>query len=313
MNSNGNLTEQGMTVPALQRRLLIVEDEKVFARAVQKRLARAGYSSEIALDLAAAHAALRADSYDMILLDMRLPDGSGLDLLSFVGEQPGEPVPVVVMSAYGEIGDAVSAMKLGASDYLKKPVDLDELMLCVDKVLEQNELSRKLEYSSVREHYAAEEVSFLGQSPAIEAVRRQVEQIGRLTQKAETTPPVVLLLGETGTGKDVVARLLHAHQPAQLAFEGFDLLALLADHDARPGREDRNARVFRGSLDDYAPHGSMRELLLEKRTHLDVVGQHAREGARAGVPARAPVSIDRQPETDRIDLLSHNISLSRRP
>ena len=210
MNSNIETARQVTDVPGTDRRLLIVEDEKVFARAVQKRLARSGYSSEIAMNLASAYAAVKEKTFDLILLDMRLPDGSGLDLLSQLHSQQNEPAPVLVMSAYGEIGDAVSAMKLGASDYLKKPVDLDELMMCVEKVIEKDELSRKLAYSSVREHFAAEEVSFLGNSPLIDGVRRQVDQICKLTQTADTTPPVVLLLGETGTGKDVIARLLHA-------------------------------------------------------------------------------------------------------
>ncbi|MEJ2760974.1 MAG: sigma-54 dependent transcriptional regulator [Gammaproteobacteria bacterium] len=191
------------------RQVLIVEDERVFARAVQKRLARTGFDSIIALDLASAYAAVKDKTFDLVLLDMRLPDGSGLDLLARLREQEDEAVPVLVMSAYGEIGDAVSAMKLGASDYLKKPVDLDELMMSVEKVMERDELSRKLVSSTVREKFAAEDVNFLGESPLIEDVRRQADQICALTRSAGTTPPVVLLLGETGTGKDVVARLLH--------------------------------------------------------------------------------------------------------
>jgi two-component system response regulator AtoC len=208
--SSGSESIRTMEVPASERRVLIVEDEKVFARAVQKRLSRSGYGGEIALDLAAAYDAVKEKAFDLILLDMRLPDGSGLDLLSYLHSGEEDAAPVLVMSAYGEIGDAVSAMKLGASDYLKKPVDLDELMICVEKVLEKDELTRKLAYSSVREKFAAEEVSFLGESPLIEEVRQQVDQISQLTRNAEATPPVILLLGETGTGKDVVARLLHA-------------------------------------------------------------------------------------------------------
>jgi two-component system response regulator AtoC len=194
--SSGSESIRTMEVPASERRVLIVEDEKVFARAVQKRLSRSGYGGEIALDLAAAYDAVKEKAFDLILLDMRLPDGSGLDLLSYLHSGEEDAAPVLVMSAYGEIGDAVSAMKLGASDYLKKPVDLDELMICVEKVLEKDELTRKLAYSSVREKFAAEEVSFLGESPLIEEVRQQVDQISQLTRNAEATPPVILLLGE---------------------------------------------------------------------------------------------------------------------
>lgn len=210
MNTNAEPTAGSMTVSAAGKHCLIIEDEKVFAKAVQKRLARSGYASELALDLASARDCLKKGAFDLLLLDLRLPDGSGLDLLSDLREKEGDTTPVLVMSAYGEIGDAVSAMKLGASDYLKKPVDLDELMLCVEKVLEKDEMSRKLAYSSVREHHAVEGVEFLGEHRLIEDVRRQIDRIAQLTLTAEAIPPVVLLLGETGTGKDVVARVLHA-------------------------------------------------------------------------------------------------------
>src|SRR5690606_12734601 len=145
---------------------------------------------------------------DLVLLDMRLPDGSGLDLLQELRDRPDAQVSVLVMSAYGEVEDAVSAMKLGATDYLKKPVDLEELMLNVDKVLQRGELSRKLVYSSKRQMHATERVEFLGECPAIEDVRRQVQRICGLTGSTGAVPPTVLILGETGTGKDVVARLL---------------------------------------------------------------------------------------------------------
>ncbi len=211
MKNSPDSGAEAMDVAAAGKYCLIVEDEKVFARAVQKRLARSGYESEIAFDLESAGNLVKQKDFDLLLLDMRLPDGSGLDLLSRIKSKKEGTTPVLVMSAYGEIGDAVSAMKLGASDYLKKPVDLDELMLCVEKVFEKDELSRKLAYSSVREqHQAAEGVEFLGSSPPIDDIRGQIDRIAGLTQAAEGTPPVVLLLGETGTGKDVVARVMHA-------------------------------------------------------------------------------------------------------
>ena len=133
-----------------------------------------------------------------------------VDFLSYLRKEKNSPVAVLVMSAYGEIGDVVSAMKLGASDYLKKPVDLDELMMNVGKVLDREAVSRKLEYSSLREHSAVEGVEFLGECSQINEIRKQVDRISRLSQSVSTAPPIILILGETGTGKDVVARLLHA-------------------------------------------------------------------------------------------------------
>ncbi len=199
-----------MEVPIIEKQILIVEDENVFAKVVKKRLARAGYKSEIAIDLQTAKAKFESITPDLILLDMRLPDGSGLDFLEAVKKSENSDVAVLVMSAYGELDDAVSAMKLGASDYLKKPVDLEELLVNVEKVLDKNELETRLVNSSKREHNASETVDFIGECPEIISVKHQIEQIGRLTYAPDTIPPTVLILGETGTGKDVVARSLHS-------------------------------------------------------------------------------------------------------
>ncbi len=188
---------------------MIIEDETVFAGAVRKRLRRGGFNAEIAGTLAEGATKISDKTPDLLLLDMRLPDGSGLDFLGALQNDKANTFPVLVMSAYGEIEDAVSAMKSGASDYLKKPIDLDELMLNVEKVLEKDALSQKLTYSSKREQHAHEGVEFLGDSPAIVAIRQQINRLKQLT--GVSVPPTILILGETGTGKDVVARLLHAH------------------------------------------------------------------------------------------------------
>lgn len=199
-----------MEVPTVDKQILIVEDEIVFAKAVKKQLARAGYKSDIAGDLAAAREKFDLLSPDLVLLDMRLPDGSGLDFLETIKAGRNTNTAVLVMSAYGELEDAVSAMKMGASDYLKKPVDLEELLINVEKVLDKNELETKLVNSSKRERNASEFVEFIGACPQIAAVKQQIEQISKLTHASNTIPPTVLILGETGTGKDVAARLLHA-------------------------------------------------------------------------------------------------------
>ena len=207
MHSSPLVTET--EVPLLEKHILIIEDETVFAGAVRKRLRRGGFNADIAGTLAEGATKISDKTPDLLLLDMRLPDGSGLDFLGALQNDKANTFPVLVMSAYGEIEDAVSAMKSGASDYLKKPIDLDELMLNVEKVLEKDALSQKLTYSSKREQHAHEGVEFLGDSPAIVAIRQQINRLKQLT--GVSVPPTILILGETGTGKDVVARLLHAH------------------------------------------------------------------------------------------------------
>ncbi len=196
-------------VPALEKKIMLVEDEKVFAKAVEKHLQRAGYQVNPVGDISSAREQYKVNPPDLILLDMRLPDGSGLDLLSEI-KNTMPNMAVLVMSAYGELEDAVSAMKLGASDYLKKPVDLGELLINIKKVLDKNELSQKLAYSVKRERHAAETVEFLGECPQIKALMEQIRRISVLVQTESVIPPTVLILGETGVGKDLVARLLHA-------------------------------------------------------------------------------------------------------
>ena len=198
-------------LPDIKINVLVIEDEIIFADVVKKYLEKKGFAVNVVHELAAARDLLNKITPSIILLDMRLPDGSGLDLLSTLQSNHKLPVPVLVMSAYGELEDAVSAMKLGAADYLRKPIDLDELLIAINKVLEQDVLSRRLEYSTKREQHAIGGVEFLGECSAVEEVKTHIAKIADLSYSAESIPPTVLILGETGTGKDVVARMLHAN------------------------------------------------------------------------------------------------------
>lgn len=190
-------------------RILIVEDEALFAKAVKKRLEVAGYHPEVAGSLAIAHGSVDKFNPDLVVLDMRLPDGSGLDFLAELREKNTE-VPVLVLSAYGDLEDAVAAMKLQASDYLKKPIDLDELLLNIEKVLDREQISRQLEYSRKRESVSTERVNLLGECEPITQMRAQAQHIGQLVKDPDIIPPNILILGETGTGKDMAARYLHS-------------------------------------------------------------------------------------------------------
>lgn len=195
---------------ASSKKVLIVEDEDLFARAVTKHLKKAGFNCECANNLSDARALVMQYVPDLVLLDMRLPDGNGLDLIA---ELVDKNIKVIVMTAYGEVSDAVQAIKLGANDYLKKPIDLEELLLIIQKNEKTFELQTSHDHARLRNSHASTHPSnggtLLGESPAMQSVREQIERIAQLGHLVDAIPPTVLISGETGTGKDVAARLLH--------------------------------------------------------------------------------------------------------
>ena len=204
--------------------VLIVDDERTLARAIRTFMTEAGYEAEVAGDAEKAMEMVEGLRPDVVFADVRLPGMSGIDLLRRIREfDPA--IPVIIMTAHGTIEGAVEAVKLGAFDYLKKPVDLEELRLLADRARENLVLRQELSYYRRR---AAGEDAFsdiLGQSPALKFVLEQVRQISALDE----TPPV-LITGETGTGKGVVARTIHNSGPrAGKAFIDVNCTALPAN------------------------------------------------------------------------------------
>jgi DNA-binding NtrC family response regulator len=183
--------------------VLIVDDERTLARAVKAFLGEAGYEAEVAGDAEQAIEMLPRLRPDVVFADVRLPGMSGIELLRRI-QDFDSAIPVIIMTAYGTIEGAVEAVKLGAFDYMKKPVDLQELKLLADRARQTAVMKQELSYYRRK---AASELPFagiLGTSARMQAVMEQVRQVAALDE----VPPV-LITGETGTGKGLVARSLH--------------------------------------------------------------------------------------------------------
>jgi len=180
--------------------VLVVDDETLIRQSLQGVLIDEGFEVTAVGSLSHAWAAFEKDRPDIVLLDLVLGDGNGLDLLRRIKE-PGAPVKVVVISAHGSFEHAVSAMKLGAYDFIKKPFELEEVVATVRNAARTSSLEQRVAYLSDQDRRRG---SHLVQASA--AMRELVRQIEIV---AANPVPLLLLLGETGSGKQVLARHFH--------------------------------------------------------------------------------------------------------
>jgi DNA-binding NtrC family response regulator len=186
-------------------RILLVEDKDSLRTMLRLALERPGYSVIEARDEGEAIRELRQAEPDLILSDLRLPEGDGLGVLRAAKELNGE-IPVIVMTAYGSIEDAVAAMKEGALDFLAKPVDPDHLLLLVSRALQQRRLAAE-------NLLMKEELAVRRGAPQLVGEDASLRKVFTSMQRAAGTDTTVLLEGESGTGKELFARSLHALSP----------------------------------------------------------------------------------------------------
>jgi DNA-binding NtrC family response regulator len=185
--------------------VLVVEDRASLRTMLRRTLQAKGYTVHEAGDTPEALAFLATSRVSVVLTDLRLPRGSGMDVLKAAREADAN-LPVIVMTAFGTIEDAVSAMKDGAFDFLSKPVDTDHLTVLTERAIEQRRLL--MENLILKEEYAAR-YGF----PQIIGVDSTLEEVSRATQRAAAADATVLLMGESGTGKELFARALHHLSP----------------------------------------------------------------------------------------------------
>ncbi|MEE2857022.1 MAG: sigma-54 dependent transcriptional regulator [Planctomycetota bacterium] len=187
--------------------ILILDDELPLLQSLTLELGRGGHVSLPAETGAEAMRILDTRSIDMAILDVQLPDISGLDVLRKIREEMPE-VPVLMVTAYASVDSAVEAMKEGALDYLEKPLDLEELHLVVERELGNADLRRLAEVTE-RASALTVDHQIIGDSPQLREVLSVIEQISSISVDSAAELPTVLIGGETGSGKDLLARYIH--------------------------------------------------------------------------------------------------------
>lgn len=184
-------------------RLLIIDDEKSIIDLLSVVFRNEGYDVKTALSAAKALELIEEHDFDLIISDIKLPEKSGMDILKFASEKKPE-IPVLMITAYGAVKQAVEAFKMGAIDYVMKPFDIEELKIVVAKGLEKRRLkeeNRRLR-KELKDKYSLQ--NMIGKSKPIREIYNLIEKIGG-------TDVTVLISGESGTGKEVAARAIHYH------------------------------------------------------------------------------------------------------
>jgi len=183
------------------RKILVVDDEQNIRRMLVRVLSSEGYTIKEAANGLEALKKLEGENCSLVLLDLKMPGLNGIETLRKIKEYDPN-LPVIMMSAYGSIAEAVEAMKLGALDYLIKPFDIEELKIIVKRAIKQYELKVENIYYREEEEKRFNFEEIIGKSNSINRVLEMIKNVA-------STPATVLITGESGTGKELIARAIH--------------------------------------------------------------------------------------------------------
>ena len=188
-------------------KILIVDDEPKGVKLLRLKLESSGHTVSGAGSFLEGADRVSTELFDLLITDVRLPDGSGIDLVERAHTTQPE-MPVIVITAFGDIRDAVRAMQLGAVEYVQKPFELEAMALLVQRALEAARLRGEHSYLLEEVLEGETEIDLVGQSP-------EMEQARDLIRKVAATRSTVLLTGESGTGKELAAQAIHAASAGQ--------------------------------------------------------------------------------------------------
>ena len=264
-------------------RILIVDDDRSIRELLSMHLEERGFGVDSAATGAEGFRMAEESPPSAIVLDMRLPDASGIDLIPELKKRASE-APVLMITAHHDMATTILAMKAGAFDYIHKPIDIQAFDLALDRALEVRRLSKGTDYLSVEQNRAFKMDDIVGTSPSMQQLFKDV---GRVAASRAT----VLIHGESGTGKELIARVIHSYSAANKPFIAINCSAIvdtlleseLFGHEkgaftgavqAKPGKFElaEDGSLFLDEIGDLSPNLQAKLLRVLQEREVERVG-----------------------------------------